>query len=60
MRLSLQAVVPTFNQRRPISQDGKGLALPRTVPGAGTFKHATIDRSATPFDTWLFDAARPL
>ena len=51
MRLNFQAVVPTFNRRRPLSQDGKGFALPRTVPGAGTFKHATIESSEqTPFD----------
>lgn len=43
MRLNFQAVVPTFNRRRPISQDGKRFVLPRTVPGAGTFKHATIE-----------------
>lgn len=42
MRLNFQAVVPTFNRRHPISQDGKDFALPRTVPGAGTFKHATL------------------
>jgi hypothetical protein len=53
MRLNFQAVVPTFNRRRPISQDGKRFVLPRTVPGAGTFKHATIESSErTPFDTW--------
>jgi hypothetical protein len=47
----LQAVVPTFNRRRPISQDGKGFALPRTVPGAGTSKHAMIEScEQTPFD----------
>ena len=46
MHLNFQAVVPTFNRRRPISQDGKGFALPRTVPGTGTFKHATINRSS--------------
>jgi hypothetical protein len=43
MRLNFQAVVPTFNRRRPISQDGKRFVLPRTVPGAGTSKHATIE-----------------
>ena len=41
MRLSFQAVVPTFNRRRPLSQDGKRFVLPRTVPGAGTSKHAS-------------------
>ena len=44
MRLNFQAVVPTFNRRRPISQDGKAFALPRTVPGAGTLNTQQSNR----------------
>ena len=33
MRLSFQAVVPTFHRRRPISQDGKTLRFTQDCPG---------------------------
>ena len=33
MRLNFQAVVPTFNRRRPISQDGKTLRFTQDCPG---------------------------
>lgn len=33
MRLDFQAVVPTFNRRRPISEDGKGFAFTQDCPG---------------------------